>query len=94
MKWLLYSLFTAVLVLAAFLTTELADVLKFRETARQQEEIPEDEIADRDREFRPSFYDELKIEREWRQRRGERRVIRENETKARAASKSRRGERS
>lgn len=101
MKRALFSFLAALMVQAtpAFYETlsSSQDVtyVKFKEMVVFQEEIPEDEIADRDREFPPSFYDELRIEREWRERRGRRRAMRESEPKPRASdNKSRRYERS
>ncbi|CRX37404.1 hypothetical protein [Estrella lausannensis] len=93
-RTLLFSL-AAVLVQACPCFPEVVTLTPFKEVVGCLEEIPEDEIADRDREYRPSFYDELRIEREWRERRGRGRAMRESEPRPRASSsKSRRYERS
>ncbi len=74
--------------------TGTSTLLKLKDRVGHTEEIPEDEIADRDREYPPTFYDELRIEREWRRKRGLRPPKRESDPRPRAASKSRRYERS
>ena len=101
MKRVFISSLAALLVQAtpgfseAISPSQAVTYVRFKEVVGFQEEIPEDEIADRDREFPPSFYDELRIEREWRERRGRRRLMREGEPKPRASdNKSRRYERS